>query len=239
MAFSSMHDPYQTPVPPRAAAPVRNLGYFIFLSRWLQLPLYVGLIVAQAAYVWQFVRELWELVRHLFGQGNAETTIMLSVLGLIDVVMISNLLIMVIVGGYETFVSRLRIDGHPDQPEWLAHVNANVLKVKLAMSIVGISSIHLLKTFIGITQDPDPGTHSAVYLWPVVIHLAFVLSAVMLAWIDRIMPHANVKDHRPHQHETAQVESVAHQHTGQHSGPHTGPHEVHRPNGDHSATVRY
>ncbi|WP_067719181.1 TIGR00645 family protein [Nocardia yamanashiensis] len=166
----------------------RGIGYFIFLSRWLQLPLYLGLIVAQAVYVWQFLRELWVLVTGLFEHGNAETTIMLAVLGLIDVVMISNLLIMVIVGGYETFVSRLRIDGHPDQPEWLEHVNVNVIKVKLAMSIVGISSIHLLKSFIAITQDADPGGHSGRYLWPVVIHLTFVVSAVMLAWIDRIMP---------------------------------------------------
>lgn len=193
---------------PAAATQQRSLGYFIFLSRWLQLPLYVGLIVAQAAYVWQFLRELWELVHGLFKDGNAETSIMLSVLGLIDVVMISNLLIMVIVGGYETFVSRLRIDGHPDQPEWLAQVNANVLKVKLAMSIVGISSIHLLKTFISITTDANPGEHSARYLWPVVIHLSFVASAVLLAWIDRIMPHAAHRDsHGGHQPVTAHAQA--------------------------------
>ncbi|MEC3915895.1 TIGR00645 family protein [Nocardia sp. CDC160] len=193
MAFPHPN-PYSTAPFPEAAQQ-RSLGYFIFLSRWLQLPLYLGLIVAQAAYVWQFLRELWDLVHGLFDEGNVETNIMLSVLGLIDVVMISNLLIMVIVGGYETFVSRLRIDGHPDQPEWLAQVNANVLKVKLAMSIVGISSIHLLKTFISITTDTNPGAHSARYMWPVIIHLAFVLSAVLLAWIDRIMPHAAHKDH--------------------------------------------
>ncbi|MFE3254087.1 TIGR00645 family protein [Nocardia sp. NPDC059091] len=195
--------PYPNANSPEAAQQ-RSLGYFIFLSRWLQLPLYLGLIVAQAAYVWQFLRELWDLVHGLFADGNVETSIMLSVLGLIDVVMISNLLIMVIVGGYETFVSRLRIDGHPDQPEWLAQVNANVLKVKLAMSIVGISSIHLLKTFISITTDTDPGAHSARYLWPVLIHLAFVVSAVLLAWIDRIMPHGAHRDHHDsngHQHD--------------------------------------
>src|SRR5690606_16458863 len=84
-----------------------------------------------------------------------ETTIMLVVLGLIDVVMISNLLIMVIVGGYETFVSRMNLEGHPDQPEWLDHVNASVLKVKLATAIIGISSIHLLKTFINAGNYTD------------------------------------------------------------------------------------
>ena len=124
------------------------LPSLIFSSRWLQLPLYLGLILAQAVYVFLFLKELWHLVH---GAANlTEQSIMLMVLGLIDVVMISNLLVMVmvIVGGYETFVSRLGLDGHPDQPEWLSHVNASVLKVKLAMAIIGISSIHLLKTFI-------------------------------------------------------------------------------------------
>ncbi|MRH92041.1 TIGR00645 family protein [Nocardia sp. SYP-A9097] len=197
--------PSQSILPTQPQA--RNLGYFIFLSRWLQFPLYLGLIVAQAAYVWQFLRELVELVRGLFDHGSEETTIMLSVLGLIDVVMISNLLIMVIVGGYETFVSKLRIDNHPDQPEWLAQVNANVLKVKLAMSIVGISSIHLLTTFIKISSDPNPGEHNARYMWPVIIHLSFVVSAVMLAWIDRIMPHAA---HKQANHAAHQESSSAH-----------------------------
>lgn len=165
------------------------LPYLIFSSRWLQLPLYLGLIVAQAIYVVQFVRELWHLVdATLFGHvvpgatESAETTIMLTVLGLIDVVMISNLLVMVIVGGYETFVSRLRLDGHPDQPEWLSHVNATVLKVKLAMAIIGISSIHLLATFIKAAS-----LDSETIKWQVLLHLAFVVSALALAFIDRIM----------------------------------------------------
>src|SRR5205809_6738330 len=138
---------------PKAAsahsAPRPQIGPFdqlIFGSRWLQVPLYVGLIVAQAVYVLLFLKELWHLVADSF--EASEQQIMLIVLGLIDVVMISNLLVMVIVGGYETFVSRLNLEGHPDQPEWLSHVNASVLKVKLAMAIIGISSIHLLKTFI-------------------------------------------------------------------------------------------
>ena len=130
------------PVPPR----LNPLAFLIFSSRWLQLPLYLGLIVAQGVYVMLFLKELWHLLTHATSFGEME--IMLLVLGLIDVVMISNLLVMVIVGGYETFVSRMRLDRHPDQPEWLSHVNASVLKVKLAMAIIGISSIHLLKTFI-------------------------------------------------------------------------------------------
>jgi len=167
------------------------MPYLIFSSRWLQLPLYLGLIVAQAIYVVQFVRELWHLIEtSLFNGGidakvadqSAETTIMLTVLGLIDVVMISNLLVMVIVGGYETFVSRLRLEGHPDQPEWLSHVNATVLKVKLAMAIIGISSIHLLATFIK-AKSLDGET----IMWQILLHLTFVASALALAFIDRVM----------------------------------------------------
>ena len=166
------------------------LSYLIFSSRWLQLPLYLGLIVAQGIYVVQFLRELWHLVETtLFHDGvdaaggadSAEATIMLTVLGLIDVVMISNLLVMVIVGGYETFVSRLRLEGHPDQPEWLSHVNATVLKVKLAMAIIGISSIHLLATFIK-ARSMDGET----ILWQILLHLTFVVSALALAYIDRL-----------------------------------------------------
>ena len=128
--------------------PLGPLPALIFSSRWLQLPLYLGLIVAQGVYVFLFLKELWHLIHA--APTLTEQSIMLMVLGLIDVVMISNLLVMVIVGGYETFVSRLDLEGHPDQPEWLSHVNASVLKVKLAMAIIGISSIHLLKTFIEV-----------------------------------------------------------------------------------------
>ena len=152
----------------------------IFASRWLQAPLYAGLIVAQCVYVYQFLVELWHLVSHL--QTIEKEAIMLSVLGLIDVVMIANLLIMVIIGGYETFVSRLDLRGHPDQPEWLSHVNAGVLKVKLATALIGISSIHLLQTFIKTANKTDKEM-----LWQVIIHATFVLSAFMLAWTDRLM----------------------------------------------------
>ena len=160
-----------------------RLGFLpnlIFASRWLQLPLYLGLIVAQGVYVFLFVKELWHLI-HDAASLN-EQGIMLIVLGLIDVVMISNLLVMVIVGGYETFVSRLRLDGHPDQPEWLSHVNASVLKVKLALSIIGISSIHLLKTFINADNYTDK-----VLIAQTVIHAVFLLSAIAIAYTDRLM----------------------------------------------------
>lgn len=191
-----------TPTPPSSAR-LRPLPRLIFASRWLQLPLYLGLILAQAVYVFHFWVELVHLIEAAFGNQAAldilvksigytaeaggamhlnETIIMLVVLGLIDVVMISNLLIMVIVGGYETFVSRLDLDHHPDQPEWLDHVNASVLKVKLGTAIIGISSIHLLKTFINAGNYTEK-----VLMWQTLIHMAFLLSALAIAWTDRIM----------------------------------------------------
>ncbi|WP_225721679.1 TIGR00645 family protein [Candidatus Vallotiella sp. (ex Adelges kitamiensis)] len=161
---------------------MRSLPSLIFFSRWLQLPLYLGLILAQAIYVFLFLKELLHLLLH--AAFLTETNVMLVVLGLIDVVMISNLLIMVIIGGYETFVSRLGLEGHPDEPEWLDHVNAGVLKVKLSMALISISSIHLLKTFI----DPDQHSPQAV-MWKVLIHMTFLLSALVMAWVDRLTSH--------------------------------------------------
>ena len=160
--------------------PLKALESFIFWSRWLQAPLYVGLIIAQGVYVYQFVIELL----HLVGKAGTltDTDIMLIVLGLIDVVMIANLLIMVIIGGYETFVSRLDLEGHPDQPEWLSHVNAGVLKVKLATALIGISSIHLLKTFINAGNLPEK-----TMVFQISIHLTFVISAFVMAWTDKLM----------------------------------------------------
>ncbi len=189
---------------------LRTLPNFIFASRWLQLPLYLGLIVAQCVYVFHFWVELVHLVEAAFGDAAAldklvtsigyksdapitslnETVIMLVVLALIDVVMISNLLIMVIVGGYETFVSRLNLEGHPDQPEWLSHVNASVLKVKLATAIIGISSIHLLKTFINAANYTDK-----VLLWQTLIHIAFLFSALAIALADRLMLPSKAAPH--------------------------------------------
>jgi len=201
---------------PAGGAPkrLRPLPNLIFLSRWLQLPLYIGLILAQGVYVYHFCTELLHLIEAMFGSKEAlailveglgykanpilnaegvrigyesikglnETIIMLVLLGMIDVVMISNLLIMVIVGGYDTFVSRMDLEGHPDNPEWLSHVNASVLKVKLAMALIGISSIHLLKTFINADKVID-----RVIMAQVGIHIAFLLSAMALAFADRLL----------------------------------------------------
>ena len=192
-----MNEPSSPKTP--GLSPLANL---IFASRWLQLPLYLGLIAAQAVYVVHFLVELKHLIAAAFGSipdlaalvssigykttvpltALNETIIMLVVLALIDVVMISNLLIMVIVGGYATFVSRMNLDGHPDQPEWLSHVNASVLKVKLATAIIGISSIHLLKTFINADNYTD-----RVLIAQTVIHIAFLLSALAIAYTDKVM----------------------------------------------------
>ena len=194
--------------PPKASPPLPMslLSQVIFSSRWLQLPLYLGLIAAQAVYVFHFWVELVHLMEAAFGNQEAlaqliksigykdsvvvtglnETIIMLVVLALIDVVMISNLLIMVIVGGYETFVSRMNLDDHPDQPEWLSHVNASVLKVKLGTAIIGISSIHLLKTFINAANYDEK-----VLMWQTIIHVTFLLSAMAIAYTDRLMTPAS------------------------------------------------
>ncbi|CAN5253496.1 TIGR00645 family protein [soil metagenome] len=204
--------PADKPTPPGTPPRLRPLPRLVFMSRWLQVPLYLGLILAQAVYVFHFWVELTHLIRAAIGSSSdvvtiicnvmpsdctdaraalanagpppmlTETLIMLAVLGLIDVVMISNLLIMVIVGGYETFVSRLDLEGHPDEPEWLSHVNAGVLKVKLATAIIGISSIHLLKTFIS-AERAEP----QAMLWQTVIHVAFLLSALAIAWTEHIV----------------------------------------------------
>ena len=162
----------------------QQLERFIFWSRWLQAPLYLGLIVAQGIYVWLFMAELGHLLMSVFESGDhiSETETMLVVLGLIDVVMIANLLIMVIIGGYETFVSRLDLEDHPDQPEWLSHVTAGVLKIKLSTAIIGISSIHLLKTFINAANIAE---HTI--MWQVIIHVVFLVSAFAMAMVDKIM----------------------------------------------------
>lgn len=160
------------------------LGNIIFASRWLQLPIYLGLIVVQGIYAYKFTKSLYNLVTNLNEMDS--DTIMLAVLNLIDVVMIANLLVMVIVGGYETFVSKLNVDDHPDQPEWLDHVNATILKVKLSMAIISISSIHLLQTFINAHKLPEK-----TMMWEVIIHFAFIISAIAMAYIDRMLNNAH------------------------------------------------
>ncbi|MDG5801675.1 IS21-like element helper ATPase IstB [Streptomyces ossamyceticus] len=194
------------PVTPSASPQGTTLGYALFATRWLQAPLYFGLVAAQGVYVYKFFNELWTLIVKCVGGSATENYVMLAVLKLVDVVMIANLLIMTIVGGYETFVSRIGLQGHRDQPEWLSHVNSNVLKVKLATAIVGISSVHLLQMFVDVHH-----TSRHALLWGTVIHMAFIVSAVLLAYMSGPM----LREEKGH---------------GPHHGPHYGPHHV--PHGD-------
>lgn len=165
---------------PKSVSFKNSLGMLVFSSRWLQAPLYIGLIFALGAYVYRFIKELF----HLFFELNAssDTFIMLGVLGLIDVVMIANLLIMVILGGYETFITSLGIEKHPDQPEWLDHLDAGAMKIKLALALIGISSIHLLRTFI----DPTQYSNTAI-AWQVGIHVTLLVSSLTIALANKLL----------------------------------------------------
>ena len=152
----------------------------VFASRWIQAPLYGGLIVAELLYAYKFLVELWEMIRHIDQQH--ETVFMLGILGLIDVTMVANLLTMVIIGGYATFVSKLDLEDHADRPDWLTHIDPGTIKIKLAASLIGISSIHLLKSFVDIeNENPEH------IKWKIFIHLTFLGSAILLAWTDKIM----------------------------------------------------
>ncbi|MFE7842168.1 IS21-like element helper ATPase IstB [Streptomyces sp. NPDC057474] len=194
------------PLTPSVSPQGTTLGYALFATRWLQAPLYFGLVAAQGVYVYKFFNELWTLIVRCVSGSATETYVMLAVLKLVDVVMIANLLIMTIVGGYETFVSRIGLQGHRDQPEWLSHVNSNVLKVKLATAIVGISSVHLLQMFVDVHHT----SHHAL-LWGTVIHMAFIASAVLLAYMSGPMLRED-KGHGSH-----------HGSHGSHHGPPDGP----------------
>lgn len=164
------------------------LSKTIFASRWLQVPIYLGLIVVQGIYAYKFMKDLWYLIINL-DEMDAKTT-MLAVFNLVDVVMIANLLVMVTLGGYEIFVSKLGTKNHPDQPEWMNHVNATVLKVKLSMSIISISSIYLLQTFVNASKLPEK-----TIMWEVIIHLTFLISAVAMAYTDKILYGTSHKNH--------------------------------------------
>lgn len=160
----------------------QKLSHFIFMGRWIQLPLYLGLMVILVGYVFRFLKELILLMSQINGVDDVH--IMLGVLDLIDVVMIANLLIMVIMGGYETFVSPLLIESDPDQPEWLGHLDAGGMKVKLALALIGISSIHLLRTFI----EPNKLDNYAI-MWQVLIHLTLIVSALAIAFTNKLLAH--------------------------------------------------
>ena len=149
----------------------------LFASRWILALMYLGLIVVQFVYCYFFVQEVWHLV--VIAPSLEENGLLLSVLGLIDIVMIANLVLMVTLGGYDTFVSNMRIEDHPDRPEWLSHIDASALKVKLSTALIGISSVHLLKTFINAAN-----VSNEVVGRQVTVHLMFILASFVLSRLD-------------------------------------------------------
>jgi uncharacterized protein (TIGR00645 family) len=181
VSHSASSDPTATTSSRSAGSRVEHaFETIVFASRWIQAPLYGGLIAAELLYAYKFLAELWEMVRHINQQE--ETIFMLGVLGLIDITMVANLLTMVIIGGYATFVSKLDLEHHPDRPDWLTHVDPGTIKIKLAASLIGISSIHLLKSFVNIANENPEHVK-----WKIFIHMTFLASAILLAWTDKIM----------------------------------------------------
>lgn len=162
----------------------RVFEWTIFTSRWVQAPIYGALIVAAVVYAWKSLVELWHIVTHI--ATISETEIMLGILSLVDISMVANLVNMVVIGGYVTFVSKIDFGDHRDRPDWLAKINANTLKIKLAGALAGISAIHLLKSFIDLKH-----TTEFELLWQVIVHLVFLGSMVMFAISDWIQNKTN------------------------------------------------
>jgi uncharacterized protein (TIGR00645 family) len=157
----------------------QRLEQGLFASRWLMAPFYVGLVGALVVLLTSFLVELWHFILKI--PTITQTDAILGVLSLIDLSLAGNLLVIVIFSGYESFVSKINVSDHPDQPDWKGTVGFSELKLKLIASIVAISGIHLLKLFM----DVEKVSEKAI-LWMVVIHLVFVVSGVLLALMDRI-----------------------------------------------------
>lgn len=164
----------------------KQIETIIFFSRWIQLPVYLGLIVASLLYVFKFLIQLWHMIEGF--TTMSENMIMLAVLGLVDISMVINLLVVVFIGGYWTFVSKIEFENHVDKPDWLSKINASTLKIKLIVSLVSISGVHLLKTFVDIHNTK---TQDAIL--QIAIHMVFIISALLLAYTDKIM-HSHEPD---------------------------------------------
>jgi uncharacterized protein (TIGR00645 family) len=167
------------------------IEYLVFASRWFQAPIYLGLIFGSALYVYKFMVELTTLALNI--ENFSEVQVMLAILGLIDISMVMNLLVIVIIGGYSIFTSRIDFEEQEDRPHWIDNLDADRLKVKLATSLASISGVHLLKTFIDIHSETETGSYTALQ-FEITIHLVFIVSALILAWIARILEHKSVKD---------------------------------------------
>lgn len=152
----------------------------ILASRYLLLPLYLGMAAAMVLFGYKFFQELISLFQKV--SAMSESDLVLGVLALIDLMLVANLLIMVIISGYENFVSPISVDSASEKPSWLGTLDMNTIKIKVATSLVGISSIHLLAAFLNIKEKS-----SEHMFWLVITHLVFVGSALLLAYIDRIL----------------------------------------------------
>jgi len=161
--------------------------YLIFASRWIQAPMYLGLVVGSGLYLFKFFEELYHIALHL--AENTEVEVMLGILGLIDASMVLNLLIIVIVGGYSIFTSKIDFTEHEDRPHWLDHLDAGRLKIKLATSLASISGVHLLKTFIDIHQEAGTAGGRDDLMYEIIIHLVFIISALLLAYVENVLAH--------------------------------------------------
>lgn len=157
----------------------RLLERFLFASRWIQAPLYVGLVLVLAAFVIKFFQEVVHSAVHIIDMR--EQDLVLTALSLVDLVLVANLLVMVIISGYENFVSRIETDKESETLTWVGKLDSGTLKLKVAASIVAISSINLLKAFMNAQDTPDDKL-----LWLVIMHLTFVVSALLMGFLDKI-----------------------------------------------------
>ncbi|AIB12131.1 hypothetical protein ABAZ39_08980 [Azospirillum argentinense] len=157
----------------------RRFEQIIFASRWLLAPFYLGLVVSLVLLLAKFTQEIFHIVPHVLEMQ--EKDVLLAVLTLIDLSLAGNLLLMVIFSGYENFVSKIDVADHKDRPDWMGKVDFGGLKLKLIASIVAISGIHLLKSFMNIDN-----TSKENLMWMVIVHMTFVVSGVLLALMDRL-----------------------------------------------------
>lgn len=151
----------------------------LYAARWLLAPLYLGLSLTIAVLTVKFFQEMWHVLVHIW--TISETDLVLVTLSLVDMCLVGGLLVMVMISGYENFVSQLDVPEQGEKLSWLGKVDAGSLKTKVAASIVAISSIHLLKVFMDVQNIPD-----SKLLWYVVIHMAFVLSAICMGYMDQM-----------------------------------------------------
>ncbi len=169
----------------------RALEKFLFASRWLLAPFYVALVVSLFGLLIKAAQELWHFMSHAF--AASESDVILGVLSLIDLTLTGSLIIIVIFSGYENFVSKIDESEHRDWPEWMGKIDFTGLKLKLLSSIVAISGIQLLKTFMNVKNVSDRDI-----MWSVIIHMVFVISGIILAWTDKISGEAHSSNDKVH-----------------------------------------